>query len=267
MSTTKYIILAAACAAGLTATAMPVQVRVVVENLAPINSVSFAPLRVGFGNGTFDAFNQGQAAFLLGNSDIATAPIVTVAEGGSGSTWFPAFAAAEPNAVLGSVLPNPAGPLLPGATGSGIFTIDPSVNPFFTFAAMVVPSTDYFIGNDSPTAHRLFNPDGTLAITSINQLASDIWNAGSETENPLNGAFVQGGTNANRVNENGVVEFDFDLASDFNGVTTGAGYVFDSQLVASTPVYRISFSVVPEPSSIGVIGGLAILMLRRRTLA
>jgi hypothetical protein len=264
MRKTTIIALLSAAVAGVTAQAMPVQVRVTVENLAAANSIGFAPLRVGFGAGQFDAFNQGQAAFLLGNPDIATAPIVTVAEGGSGSTWFPAFAAAEPNAVLGSVLPNPAGPLLPGATGTAVFTVDPAVNPFFTFAAMVIPSTDYFIGNDSPTAHRLFNADGTLAITTINQTASDIWNAGSETENPLNGAFVQGGTNANRVNENGVVEFDFDLASDFNGVTTGAGYVFDSQLVATTPVYRISFSVVPEPSSLAVLGSAAILMLRRR---
>jgi hypothetical protein len=244
--------------------ANPVLVEVRVENLAPTNSVAFAPLRLGFGAGIFDAFDEGSSAFLLGAADIASAPIVSVAEGGSGSTWFPAFAAAEPNAVLGTVVPNPAGPLVHGATGSAVFSVDPAVNPFFTFASMVVPSNDYFIGNDSPTQYRVLNADGSLAITSIAQMADDIWNAGSETENPANAAFVVGGNNDLRENENGVVEFDFDLASTFNGLTTGAGYVFDSQLVAQTPVYRISFSIVPEPASIGVLSAAVLMLVRRR---
>lgn len=245
--------------------AQTVKIRVTVENLAPTNSVSFAPLRLGFNNGTFDSFNEGQAAFLLGNPGIATAPIVTVAEGGSGSTWFPAFAAADPTATLGTVVPNPPGPLTPGATGFADFTVNTALNLFFTFGAMVVPSTDYFIGNDSPTQYRLFNPDGSLNITSIDQRARDIWNAGSETENPLNAAFVVGGINDLRENENGVVGFDFDLGPVFNGLTTGAGYVFDSQLVADTPVYRISFAVIPEPASLAAVGFGIPLLARRRT--
>ncbi len=126
---------AAALAFCTTAGAMLVVVTVTVENLAPANSVSFAPLRLGFGNGTFDAFNTGETA---------TAPIISVAEGGSGSAWFPAFAAAEPNAVLGSV----GGALLPGATASSSFVVDSSVNRLFTFGSMVIPSNDPFIGND-----------------------------------------------------------------------------------------------------------------------
>src|SRR5688500_19151402 len=55
----------------------------ILENLAPTNSISFAPLRFGVGSGTFDTFDAGQAAFLLGQPSIATAPIVTIAEGGS----------------------------------------------------------------------------------------------------------------------------------------------------------------------------------------
>ncbi len=52
-----------------------VSVTVTIRNLAQANSISFAPLRLGFHNGTFDAFNNGQ---------VATAPIISVAEGGSG---------------------------------------------------------------------------------------------------------------------------------------------------------------------------------------
>ncbi|MFN9969867.1 MAG: spondin domain-containing protein, partial [Phycisphaerae bacterium] len=119
-----------------------------VRNLAPTNSISFAPLRVGFHSGVYDAFNSGQAAGNL---------IISIAEGGSGSAWFPAFAAADPGATLGTVLPNPAGPLLPGMSGSQVFTVDPAANRFFTFGAMVVPSNDYFIGNDSATQYMLFD--------------------------------------------------------------------------------------------------------------
>ena len=79
---------------------------------------------------------------------------------GSGADWFPAFAAGDPTATLGTVVPNPAGPPTPGLTGSAIFTVDPTINPFFTFASMVVPSNDYFIGNDSPTQYQLFDAMG-----------------------------------------------------------------------------------------------------------
>ena len=85
---------AAAIAASLplTSQAAVVQLKVTVQNLAPQNSVSFAPLRVGFHSGVFDAFNIGQ---------VANAAIISVAEGGSGAAWFPAFAAADPGAVTG----------------------------------------------------------------------------------------------------------------------------------------------------------------------
>lgn len=231
-----------------------IQLRVNVENLAPANSVSFAPLQVGFHNGSFDAFNNGQAAGPA---------IVSIAEGGSGSAWFPAFAAADPTAVLGSVLPNPPGPLTPGASGSTVFTIDTLLNPFFTFASMVVPSNDLFIGNDNPTAFRLVDDAGNLLITSISQFGRDIWDAGSEAFDPLNAAFVVGGNNDTRTPQNGVVSFNFSELNGFNGLTTGAGYVFDRQFAADSAIYRISISQVPEPgtlalllSSLGLLGAI-----------
>jgi len=43
------------------------------------------------------------------------------------------------------------------------------------------------------------------------------------------------------------VAFNFAEFYGFNGLTTGAGYTFDSQLAANSDVYRISFSAVPVP--------------------
>jgi hypothetical protein len=220
-------------------------VTVTVQNLAAANGVAFAPLRLGFNNGSFDAFNIGQ---------VATAPIVSIAEGGDGGAWFAAFAAAQPTATLGSV----GGLLTPGASASMSFTVNPSINPFFTFGAMVVPSNDFFIGNDSPTRYRLFDAAGNLLITSILQSSTQIWDAGSEVFNPAAAAFV--GNNDLRAAQNSVVAFNFAELAAFNGLTTGAGYVFNSGLTAASEVYRIGFTVspVPEPGTYAlIIAGLA----------
>jgi hypothetical protein len=266
---------AALTLAGLAALASPasaavVDITVTIENLAAENGVSFAPLRVGFHNGTYDAFNNGEAA---------GAAIVSVAEGGSGSDWFPAFQAADPTAVLGTVANG--GPAVPSANaGVGnsfsssasttFFSIDTSVNPFFTFANMVIPSNDLFLGNDNPQAFQ-FDANGNLA--DILLTGASIWDAGSETAIAANGAFVAGGTNGNRVAQNGTVSFDADELTTFNGLTTGAGYTFDSTTVTgdlSANIYRISFSSVasvPEPSSVALIGllaGSAVLRRRRK---
>lgn len=246
------------------ATATPVLLQITVENLAPTNSVAFAGLRFGFHNGTFDSFNEGESAFLLGQPSIATAPIVSIAEGGTASTWFPAFAAAEPNATFGSILRNGPGALRPGETSSGTFEVDPSINRYFTFGAMVVPSNDHFIGNDNPLQYQLFDAAGNLAISTITQLGSQIWDAGSETTNPANAAFLMGGVNANRVDENGVVRFDFMGLNAYNGLTTAAGYTFDRQFGADDAIYRISFTVIPTPGSAGILALAGLAAARRR---
>ena len=243
-----------------------VPVRVTFESLVPDNSVSFAPLRFGFGNGTFDAFHENEVAPLFGNPSIAEAPIVTIAEGGSGSTWFPAFEATEPNANLGSVIGPVIGPFLPGQSNSTVIMVDPS-NRYFTFGTMVVPSNDHFIGNDDPVEYEIFDTSGNLILNSITQTAGEIWDAGSETEDPANAAFLVGGTSSQRVNENLPVLFNFSDLSAFNGLETAAGYIFDSSLLtSSTEISRITFSVVPEPSSLSLTGlaGLAFLRRRRR---
>ena len=254
-------------AAAIAAVAMPfttqaalVQLQVKVENLVAANGIAFAPLHLGFHRGTFDAFNIGE---------VATTPIVSVAEGGSGSAWFPAFEAADPTATLGTVVPNPPGPLIPGATATATFTVDTDVNPFFTFASMAVPSNDFFIGNDDPMEYRLFDTNGALAINQIEQLASEIWDAGSESFDPLGAAFLAVGTNNLRTGQHSVVAFNFAELAAFNGLVTGAGYTLNSQLRGDSAVYRISFAVVPAPVPLPaalplLLGGLGLLGVSTR---
>jgi hypothetical protein len=248
--------LAAAAAATLVcsaASAAQVELTITVENLAAPNSVSFAPLHFGVHNGTFDAF------------DIGTAPgagIISVAEGGSGTVWQSDFAAAEPMATRGTV----GGLLQPGEMRSLSVMVDTTMNQNFTFASMVVPSNDFFIGNDSPTEYRIFDAAGNLLIGSIGVKANEIWDAGSEVFDPAAAAFV--GNNDLRRDQNSVVAFNFAELAAFNGLTTGTGYTFTSGLTADSDIYRISFMAVavPEPQTYALLGAglLAVGWVARR---
>jgi hypothetical protein len=239
--------------AGSTLHAQQRNVTVTVTNLAPTNSIAFAPLHVGFHQGFFDSFNIGQTA---------GAGIISVAEGGSGTQWQADFAAADPTATRGTI----GGLLLSGASASMTFNVNVGLNRYFSFANMVVPSNDFFLCNDNPL--MLFNSTGDLLLSSIYQTTNQIWDAGSELFDPAAAAFV--GNNDLRTPQNSVVSFNFAELAGFNGLTTGAGYTFDSQLTAGQNVYRIDFTSspvsVPEPASAALLfsGVLSLGWVARR---
>lgn len=250
----RRIALALALVAG-SAQAQERTVRVRVTNLAAANGIAFAPTHVGFHRGLFDAFDIGTPA---GDG------IVSVAEGGAGGQWQADFAAADPTATRGTI----GGVLLPGESRLMRFTVNTAVNRYFTFASMVVPSNDFFVGNDDPMRYRLFDGAGNLLIGSITQRAGQIWDAGSELFSIEGAAFLVDGINDVRTPQNGVVSFDFAELAGFDGQRTAAGYDFASGLTADREIYRIDFesSVVPEPSTylLMVSGLLPLGLLGRR---
>jgi len=240
-------------AAGLAAAGNTVLLEVTVENLAPTNSVAFSPLTVGFGNGSYDGFDEGSPA---------SAEIMSIAEGGNGGPWMTAFQNADAGAVTGVV--SSGGPLTPGNSASAVFNLDTAANRYFSFGSMVVPSNDHFIGNDDPTAYELFDGAGNLQISTISQLGGDVWNAGTEITDPSAAAFLVDGTNGDRTPENGVVEHDFSAFAAYAGLETPAGYIFDPQFGAGDEIYRISFGIIPAPGALALLGLGGLVASRRR---
>lgn len=232
-----------------------VQITVTSESLVAPDSVTFAPLNVAFHDGSLDTFNIGQAA---------NAGIISVAELGAGTQWHADVAAQAPTAVHGRV----GGILLPGHTASQTFTIDTDKNAYFSFAGMVVPSNDFFIGNDNAQAYKLFDHMGHQQLSGFTVKAHDIWDAGSEVFDPATAAFVVGGTAVLRNPQNSVVARNFAELAAFDGMTTAAGYQFHSGLTANQDVYRVSFNVaaVPEPEAYALMmaGLLTVGLLSRR---
>ncbi|MEM9217904.1 MAG: spondin domain-containing protein [Cyanobacteria bacterium P01_F01_bin.150] len=191
------------------------QVTVTVENLAPTNGTRLTPVWVGFHNGNFDTFNSGEAA---------SAALESLAEDGSNELLSQAFNASGLGSIDGAV---GSAPIQPSETPSETFDVNTSTGQYFSFASMVLPSNDTFIGNGNPEAYELFDDEGNFLGPEILVLGSQAYDAGTEVndEIPANTAFF-GQQNPNTgVDENGVVR----LSEGFIPVSEGGQILADAQ--------------------------------------
>lgn len=262
----------AAATLALAGAAQAADVKVTLTQLAPAGGVGIAPLWVGFHNGTFNSFDAGSAASL---------GIERAAEDGSAAQLSSIFSATASGGVQGT-LPGP--PAFPGAvrtltlTGVGLA----GVNRYFSYAAMVVLSNDFFIGNDNPTQFDLsaLANGGTLSLLVGG--AGHVWDAGTEVNDfrysLANGAFGIGGgqTAANQgTDEHGVVHLvsgnPYTSFASQNLVPDGyqwGALDFSSQGAFARVDIEVLAAPVPEPSSavLLLVGlGFAGLVARRRS--
>ena len=160
-----------------------VEVRVTIENLAPENGTYLTPLWVGFHDGTFDLYDLGAPASV---------GLERLAEDGDTAPLSGEFAASGAGTVDATIL-GPAGPIAPGDVATGMFDLDPTDadNRFFSYASMIIPSNDAFIGSASPTAHAVFDELGNFVGGSFVIVGSRVRDAGTEVndELPANTAF------------------------------------------------------------------------------
>lgn len=264
----KVRVLLGILALGASVSAQAALLQVTVTNVAQDSDFFLTPLWVGLHNGDFDLFD---------NREPATAGLELLAEEGDPSVLSGEFAAATNGLGVDGVITNAAGfagaPVLdPGETGSLTLTIDDtSLNTFFSFASMVIPSNDSFIGNVKQDAYRIFNDDGTFADPAdIEIFGRDIWDAGTELNNASGGAAFSalGGVGADEGTF--VKRFGPLGLRPFLGTDTVAGTTINSVPRTGTDslLARISFSAVdgpvvepvPESGTLALLG-LALLGL------
>ena len=137
------------CATSSAQTNLDVQI----ENLGPAGGLFLTPVWVGFHDGGFDVFDVG---------GMASAELETIAEEGDIGPLSASFAG---NGVDGGVAPGtpfgPAGSSF-ASQATATFNVNPTSHRYFSFASMVIPSNDAFIGNDNPTAFSLFDGAGVF---------------------------------------------------------------------------------------------------------
>lgn len=243
-----------ASAALLTAaTASATPVRVTVTNIAPAGGVALTPVWIAFQNGSFDTFNPGaatSAAFERLAEDGNTAPLAATFNAPGGT-----------QATLGGA------PFGPGTSVTGIFDVNTNgAGRYFSYASMVLPTSDYFIANESPTERDLSSLAGGGTISFLIGEPGSIYDAGTEINdlafsagNPLFPGLPPGQSGDNQgANQNGVSQL---VSGDpFAGfLSRPAGYDFaplnfnNASRYAAIARVDIVAVPVPEPASLGLL--------------
>lgn len=252
----KSAFVLAAFAGVSSAQALDVIVRI--ENLAPESGTFLTPMWFGFHDGGFDMFDVGASA---------TAGIERIAEDGDASGLGMEFLSSGRGVVSGVL--NGIGPIGPGQSTQRVVTIDESAasSLYFSWASMVIPSNDAFVGNDNARQHRLFSSAGAFVGMDFIVLGSQVWDAGTEVNDEVaeNTAFFGQMAPNTGTPENGLVGFH-------PGFIVGGPILSSSQFSAADfrqagyQVARISVEAVPEPATMSVLAlaaGLAALRRRR----
>jgi hypothetical protein len=178
--------------------------KITVENISPAKGCILTPLWFGFHDGTFRHIQVGSAA---------SEAIQRLAEDGNvgplANTYLDSRSGFVQSAVYGrDQLINNL--IVPGGRSEAIVQVglEPHTHRYFSYAAMIVPSNDAFIANQSPIAHEVFQPSGEFVGLDVTVPGSAIWDAGTEVNDeavlhaPGAGPFVIGDAG---VPENGVI--------------------------------------------------------------
>ena len=184
------------------ATSIP-SVVVRVENAQPELGTFLTPPWIAIHDGTFDSYDGGMPANVpLGGNEIEA-----LAEDGNNGPISATFASLLPNAPQVTALTGPVGPLAPGSFATVTLNVDPTVDRYFSYASMVIPSNDAFIANGNPVAHELFDGSGNFVGQGFVVSGDETNDAGTEVNDEVsqNVAFLgQAGPNIG-VTENGLV--------------------------------------------------------------
>ncbi|MBZ0114552.1 MAG: spondin domain-containing protein [Thermoanaerobaculia bacterium] len=170
-----------------------------ITNLAPEHGNYLTPPWVGIHDGSFDTFDTGSSS-----SDA----LERLAEDGNTAPLSQLFLDSN-SGLLDATVVGPNGPLAPGETAKLVLKVDGTLptSRYLSFASMVIPSNDAFVGNESPHAFPLFDGQGEPRLGSYLVYGNDVLDAGTEVndELPANTAFLGQAAADTGVTEGGVV--------------------------------------------------------------
>lgn len=206
-------------------------VRVSVKNTAHQGGTFFTPLWVGFHDGMFDIYNQGE---------MASVALERFAEDGDFSVLRNDFALFNGHDAM---ILNPEGfagaPVFdPGLVSTEVFELNPLTDQYFSYASMLLPSNDAFFANGNPRAHELFDDQGYFTgPLNIKVYGNQILDAGTEANTENDAAFFNqsspntGETSSDVVDAhpgfNGSLGNPTGMPQVFLGGTGGPGITFD----------------------------------------
>jgi len=266
--------------------AVPIEVKI--TSNAPAGGVYLTPVWVGFHDGSFDSYNGGLSAQpgLEEIAEVGSSATIS-ADFLAGKTYVdtsggPAVSATVASTQAGSERVDGTvggGPIAPGTTVTITRDVETSgVNRYFSYASMVLASSDYFVANGDPLVHDL-----SSLVSLGDSLSFDIGLSGlvNDAGTEINDFFTSAGNPLV-----GIPGVDASLGADESGVVTNisnpfanflnapGGFDFSDLDFNNTSLYpdgiaTITISVVPEPASIAAMGlGLVgLTMLRRRRSA
>lgn len=270
MRTTTASFVAASVLA-VTSIANAEQVNVSIENTMGGESFFFTPFWIATHNGGFDSYNGGELASNFPG-------ITALAENGNTAPISDAFSASGAGIAGGTqatvaafAFDGDAPVFSPGESVSFNLDVgDPTVNRYFSYASMIVPSNDLFIANGNPLTHQLFNELGEFNGPAVIEIyGRDINDNGTELNSATNDAafstndgqsIPEGGLIRNFFTDPG----DSDYINSFLGSTTANGATINAGFGADDLIARITITQVPAPSSAALLLGSGLMMMRRR---
>ncbi|MEO0854458.1 MAG: spondin domain-containing protein, partial [Cyanobacteria bacterium J06648_11] len=235
------------------------ELRITVESLAPANGNFITPLWFGVHDGGFDLFDVGAPASMA---------LERIAEDGTIDPLNQAFDASGSGAAQGVVFGPTIPPIGPSEFGQTRFSLSatPSSSLYLSYAAMVLPSNDAFIGNENPFQFEIFDANGDFTGTDFIVPGSLVWDAGTEVndEGSSTTAFF-----GQTVPDTGAIEGgNVGLHPGFipgGPILSSASFLGADFTQPGYQIARIQVEEVPEPvSTLGVLISGGLLWGRRR---
>ena len=253
---------------------------VTVTNNAPEGGTHFTPVWFGFHDGSFDSYDGGTASSFelerLAEDGNSTFLADTFAVGGTLIGGGSQNGADRVQGSLGS------GPIAPGQSASQTVIVNgDGANQFFSYASMILPSSDYYIANGNPFAFDVSDiiangGEISFDVFQVNDAGTEVNDFATSAGNALLATLDLGagqngpdqGVSENGVNNNVLAAYagflntpvDADIDPNFANLKFTDRGIYNRG-VASFTIRAVS---IPEPSCFTALSALGMCVLRRR---